>query len=67
MYRREYEDNSPAYTNDEIFQGEVIHNNKITGFWASKIYLQYPSPLIVKLCKTLWSKYPHLHIIAEGL
>jgi starch synthase len=67
MYRKEYEDKSPAYSNNEIFEGEIVHNNKITGYWASKIFVQFPNPFFIRLCKRIWRKYPNFYIIAEGL
>jgi hypothetical protein len=54
MLRHDYEDRSPAYTNEQIFEGEVIHNNKTTGYWASRVFVKFPNPFILKFCKRLW-------------
>ena len=64
MFRRDFEDRSPAYTYDQIFEGEVVHNNKTTGYWSSRIFIKFPNPFLVKFCKGLWQRHPSLLIIA---
>ena len=55
------------YSNNQIFEGEIVYPNKISGYWTSKLSYRYPNPFLIKLCKHLWREYPNLIIIAEGL
>ena len=67
LLRKENPTNEPVYSNDQIFEGEVVIPTKIAGFWASPLHIDYPNPFILKLCKSLWKQYPKLIIIAEAL
>lgn len=45
----------------------MVYNNKITGYWVSKISVKYPNPFFINLCKKIWEKHPDFYVIAEGL
>ncbi len=64
MYRRD-PDNTPAYTEKEIFEGEVVLQDENCGYWASNAKHQFANPFLIKLCKNLWKKFPDFLIIAE--
>lgn len=65
MYRRD-SDNCSAYTEKEIFQGEVVLQDENCGYWASNAKNQYANPFLIKLCKGLWRQFPEFLIIAEA-
>jgi hypothetical protein len=64
MYRKDT-DGSPAYTEKQIFDGELVENNEDCGFWASTYKEALPNPFIAKLCRNLWSRYPNFLILSE--
>jgi starch synthase len=67
MWRKEGLNRKSAYSYHEIFEGEIVIPNKISGYWSSSISSYYPNPFLVKLCKSIWRKYPQFLIICEGL
>ena len=65
MYRRD-SDNTPAYTEKEIFEGGVVLQDENCGYWASNSKSQYANPFFMKLCKGLWKRFPNYLIVAEA-
>ena len=65
MYRRDSDD-SQAYSNKQIFSGEICIPNEDCGYWGSSVKNLYPNPFLVKICKSLWSKFPNFLIVAEA-
>lgn len=64
MYRKET-DGLPAYTNKQIFEGEVVYVDENCGFWGSKLSDALPNPFLVKLCRRLWMNNPEFLIVSE--
>lgn len=64
MYRKD-PDNTAAYTEKEIFNGEVVLQDENCGYWASETKHQYANPFLIKICKNLWAKFPNFLIVAE--
>lgn len=64
MYRKD-PDNTPAYREKEIFEGEVVLQDENCGYWASEAKHQYANPFLIKICKLLWEKFPNFLIVAE--
>jgi len=65
MYRRD-PDNTPAYTEKEIFEGEVVLQDENCGYWASNAKNQYANPFFMKICKGVWKRFPSYLIVAEA-
>jgi hypothetical protein len=47
-------DGTPAYTAQQILDGEIVIRNENFGFWNTNTVESYSNPFFVKLCKTLW-------------
>lgn len=58
-------DGNPAYTKEEIFQGDIILSEEQCGYWQSSFSNHYCNPFFVKLCKKLWQMFPDFLIIGE--
>ncbi|CAK79065.1 unnamed protein product (macronuclear) [Paramecium tetraurelia] len=65
MYRKDTDGNQ-AYSNKQIFSGEICLQNEDCGYWGSSVKNLYPNPFLVKICKSLWSKFPNFLIVAEA-
>lgn len=65
MYRKD-PDQTSAYTEKEIFNGEVVLQDENCGYWASRSKQDYANPFLVKICKTLWSRFPNFLVVAEA-
>lgn len=52
MYKKDI-DGEYHYTTQEIFDGIVVKRNENYAYWASKLSLNYPNPIFVKLCKEI--------------
>ena len=65
MYRKD-SDNAQAYTEKEIFNGEVVLQDENCGYWASNAKRQYANPFLIKICRSLWKKFPSFLIVAEA-
>lgn len=65
MYRQE-SDGTRAYSNKQIFDGEVVLQSEDCGFWGSSVKDSYPNPFFIKLCKHLWARYPNFLIIGDA-
>lgn len=66
MYRND-SDGTRAYTDKEIFFGEVVLQDEKSGFWGSSVCEKYPNPFLIKLSKTLWNRYKDFLILAESM
>ena len=69
---REESENNRRYTNLEIINGNIVVPNVESGYWSAyefssfKGYSKiYPNPLLIKLTKTIWKKYPNFIFIGE--
>lgn len=58
-------DGEPAYTCEEILNGEIVIRNENYGYWQTNAMEQYANPFFVKLCRKLWSKFPQFMVIGE--
>lgn len=50
MYRSE-PDKTPAYTNKQIFNGEIVEVDEDCGYWGSSFKDILPNPFLIKLCR----------------
>jgi len=64
LYHRDC-DGTPAYSAQEIFEGEVVLNDMDCGYWSSNAKKRFPNPFLVRFCKAIWQKFPHFMIISE--
>ncbi|KAL4507061.1 hypothetical protein ABPG72_001854 [Tetrahymena utriculariae] len=64
MYRKDT-DGTDAYTEKQIFEGELVEQNEDCGYWATSYKDILPNPFIIKLCRNLWSRYPNFLILCE--
>ena len=64
MYRQE-SNGELAYTDKQIFDGEVVYHNEDCGYWGSNVKNLYPNPFLIKMCKKIWEKYPDFLIIGD--
>lgn len=58
-------DGLPAYTPEEVLNGEIVIRNENHGYWNTSTMENYPNPFFIKMAKTLWEKYPDFMIIGE--
>lgn len=58
-------DGEPAYTPEEVMNGEIVLRNEKYGYWSTNAVESYPNPFFIKMCKKLWSKKPDFMIIGE--
>ena len=58
-------DGSNRYTNEEILNGNIIIPNKECGYWNTDLFNKYPNPLLIKITKEIWLKYPTFIFIGE--
>lgn len=58
-------DGKPAYTPMEILNGEIVTPNKESGYWDSDMCETYPNPMLIKLTKEIWKKYPSFVFFGE--
>lgn len=56
MLRKDHK-NANFYSNNEIFEGNVVHKNKSVGYWTTKNSTKYPNPFFIKFTKTLWKRF----------
>lgn len=49
MYRKE-SNGDPAYTDKQIFEGEIVDLSEEGGFWKSEMKNTYPNPFIKRTC-----------------
>ena len=54
-----------AYSNKEIFEGDVVLGNKESGFWASGMKDFFPNPFLIKVTRCMWRFFPNFLIISE--
>jgi starch synthase len=66
LYRKD-PDGTPAYTDKQILDGEIVKQCEGQGYWDSDSLIKYPSPIFIKLCKEFWAKFPDFLIIGECL
>ena len=66
MYRND-SDGTRAYSDKQIFFGEVVLQDEKSGFWGSSVCEKYPNPFLIKLSKTLWNRYKDFLILAESM
>lgn len=65
MLRKDHK-NANFYSNNEIFEGNVVHKNKSVGYWTTKNSTKYPNPFFIKFTKTLWKRFEGLVFICES-
>ena len=58
-------DGEPAYTAEDIMNGEIVIRNENYGYWNTTQIEFYANPFFIKLCRQLWSKKPDFMIIGE--
>lgn len=59
-------DNTPAYTADEILNGEiVIQDERSCGYWTCSARINYPNPFLLHLCRSVWQYVPDFLFIAD--
>jgi starch synthase len=58
-------DGVPAYTPEDLMNGEVVIRNENYGYWNSNNMETYPNPFFIKMCKKLWLRDPNFMIIGE--
>jgi hypothetical protein len=58
-------DGLPAYSTEDMMNGEVVIRNENHGYWLSNSLENYANPFFVKLCRALWSVNPDFMILGE--
>jgi len=58
-------DGQPAYSAEDLMNGEMVIRNENYGYWNSNNMETYPNPFFIKMCKKLWSRDPNFMIIGE--
>ena len=58
-------DGSPAYSAEELLDGEVVIRNENYGYWNSDSIDGYANPFFAKLTRELWRRFPHLLVLGE--
>lgn len=58
-------DMKPAYSMQEIIDGEIVYRDEDCGYWDSEVSGEYPNPMLVKLTKKLWKFCPKFIVIGE--
>lgn len=58
-------DGDPAYTPEDLMNGEVVLRNENYGYWNSNNMETYPNPFFIKMCKKLWNINPDFMVIGE--
>jgi len=51
---REDVDGEPAYTAEDVMNGEIVVRNENYGYWNTNTMEQHANPFFVKLCRTMW-------------
>jgi len=64
--KRKEADGTPAYSCEDIMNGEIVKRNENYGFWNSNNMEHYHNPFFVKLCRSLWEAFPNFMIVAEA-
>ena len=58
-------DGVPAYTPNEILNGEIVLPKSEHGYWKSDNCPQYANPLLVKITREIWKEHPEFIFIGE--
>ena len=58
-------DLKPAYTLQQIIDGEIVYRDEDCGYWDSEVSIEYPNPMLLKLTKKLWKFCPKFIFIGE--
>ncbi|MBR6133851.1 MAG: glycogen/starch synthase, partial [Bacilli bacterium] len=58
-------DGKPHYSAMEILNGEIVLPTEESGFYNSDCFETYPNPMLVKLTKTIWQRYPNFVFFGE--
>lgn len=58
-------DGEPAYSPEDLMNGEVVIRNENYGYWNTNNMEQYPNPFFIKLCKRMWNELPDFMMIGE--
>ena len=66
LYRKD-PDGTPAYTDKQILDGEIVKQCEGQGYWDSDSLIKYPNPIFIKLCREFWGKFPDFLILGECL
>lgn len=66
LYRKE-PDGTPAYTDKQILDGEVVRQCEGQGYWDSDSLIKYANPIFIKLCREFWARFPDFLIVGECL
>ena len=63
------EDYTRRYSNYEILNGIIVQPNEECGYWTDFKFRSaqqfYPNPLLIKLTRSIWEKYPDFIFIGE--
>ena len=58
-------DGEPAYTAEEIMNGEVVVRNENHGYWNTNVIETYANPFFIKLARKIWQQRPDFMLIGE--
>ena len=58
-------DEEPAYTAEDVMNGEIVIRNENYGYWNTNSMETQANPFFVKLCRSVWAKNPNFMIIGE--
>jgi len=58
-------DGEPAYSPEDVMNGEIVLRNENFGYWNTNTMEQYPNPFFIKMAKTIWQSFPEFMIIGE--
>ena len=58
-------DGEPAYTAEDLMNGEIVVRNENHGYWYTNSMELQANPFFVKLCRALWRQNPDFMILGE--
>ena len=58
-------DGQPAYTPEELMNGEIVLHNERYGYWSTNAVETYPNPFLIKMNKRLWEARPDFIVVGE--
>ena len=58
-------DGQPAYTAEDLMNGEIVIRNENHGYWNTNSIELQANPFFIKLCREVWRENPNFIILGE--